>query len=348
MQVRLRGRLTVYEVRGQVQINVQQVEAAGAGLLQAKFEALKRKLAAEGLFDPDRKKPLPRFPGTVALVTSPTGAALHDVLNILQRRAPWLRIVVAPVRVQGEGAAAEIAAAIELLNSWEENGRPAADVMIVGRGGGSAEDLWEFNEEIVARAVAASAIPVVSAVGHEIDFTICDFAADLRAPTPSAAAELIAPDGAELARLVALCENRLRREMTARLETAAQRTDLATESLSRLMSERIFRLRTWLGERSALLRQHRPDHVIRLRREGVLRLEARLGAVFEQQFERRNRVLSHLANHLRLLSPEATIERGYSVTLDEEGHLVTSPDQLEAGDRMTTRTAGGDVFSRVE
>jgi exodeoxyribonuclease VII large subunit len=348
MQVRVCGRLAVYEVRGQYQINVGHVEAAGAGLLQARFEALKRKLAAEGLFDPARKKPLPPFPRTVALVTSPTGAALRDMLKILERRAPWLRIVLAPVRVQGAGAAAEIAAAIELLNTWREAGRPSADLMIVGRGGGSAEDLWEFNEEIVARALAASAIPVISAVGHEIDFTLCDFAADLRAPTPSAAAELATPDGAELARRIALFESRLRREILARIETAAQRTDLAAEALARAAGERVLRLRSWLAEKSALLRQHRPDHVIRLRREGILGLDARLSFAFRRAFDRRSQVLARLANHLRLLSPEATIERGYSVTLDENGALVTAPTQVRSGERLTTRTAGGEISSRVE
>src|SRR6187549_789115 len=201
MQVRARGQLTVYEARGQYQLNVQHVEAAGAGLLQAKFEALKRKLQAEGLFDPERKRPLPRFPARVALITSSSGAALRDILNIITRRAPWVRVIIAPARVQGEGAAAELRAALETLNTLYTQ-RP--DVIVLARGGGSTEDLWEFNDEALARAVIASSIPVVSAVGHEIDFTICDFAADLRAPTPSAAAELIAPDGSDLLRRIDL------------------------------------------------------------------------------------------------------------------------------------------------
>ena len=212
MQVQVRGDVTVYEARGQYQLNVQLVQPAGAGLLQAKFEALKRKLEAEGLFDAARKKPLPKFPAAIGIVTSPTGAAIRDILNILQRRAPWVRIVINPARVQGEGAAQEIAAAVREFNDFAGTGVPGVDVIVVCRGGGSAEDLWEFNEEIVARAIFQSAIPVVSAVGHEVDFTIADFVADLRAPTPSAAAELIAPDAVELQRRLSQIETRLRQE----------------------------------------------------------------------------------------------------------------------------------------
>ena len=210
LHVQARGEVTVYELRGQYQMIVQAVQPRGVGALQARFEALKRRLDAEGLFDAARKKPLPGFPVAVGIVTSPTGAALQDMLNILKRRAPWLRVVVHPVRVQGAGASLEIAEAIREFNLWAEGaggpthaGRPVVDLIVVARGGGSIEDLWEFNEEIVARAIAASGLPVVSAVGHEIDFTIADFAADLRAPTPSAAAELIAPDTAELLRQLA-------------------------------------------------------------------------------------------------------------------------------------------------
>ena len=194
-QVQAAGELTVYEPRGQYQLIVHDIEAAGAGVLQARFEALKRKLAAEGLFDAARKRVLPGFPRCLALVTSPSGAAVRDLLNILGRRAPWIRVLVFPVRVQGGGACQEIAQALTTLARPLGGGLPQPDVIVLARGGGSIEDLWCFNEEEVARAIAASPIPVVSAVGHEIDFTIADFVADLRAPTPSAAAELIAPDG---------------------------------------------------------------------------------------------------------------------------------------------------------
>src|ERR1041385_3039228 len=197
MQVQVYGNVTVFEARGQYQLSVQIVQSRGLGLLQAKFEALKRKLEAEGLFQTGRKRPLPKFPQRIGIITSPSGAAIQDILNILRRRAPGVEVLIFPVRVQGTGAALEIATAIRELNAPESESfrswKPL-DLLVLTRGGGSIEDLWEFNEEIVARAIFHSALPVVSAVGHEVDFTIADFVADLRAPTPSAAAELIAPD----------------------------------------------------------------------------------------------------------------------------------------------------------
>src|SRR6188474_2361089 len=198
-QVQVFGIVTVFEARGQYQLNVQVIQPRGVGILQAKFEALKRKLEAEGLFAAERKRVLPKFPRRIGIVTSPSGAAIRDMLNVLQRRAPWLQILVNPVRVQGAGAAAEIAVAIRELARPNVNWRPV-DLIVIARGGGSMEDLWEFNEEIVARTIADISVPLVSAIGHEIDFTIADFVADLRAPTPSAAAELIVPDVVDLHR----------------------------------------------------------------------------------------------------------------------------------------------------
>src|SRR5438094_5881235 len=203
-QVQVYGTVTVFEARGQYQLNVQILQPRGMGVLQAKFEALKRKLEAEGLFDAARKRTLPKFPKRIGIVTSPTGAAIRDMLNVLRRRAPWLQILINPVRVQGSGAAQEIAVAIRELASPSENFAPV-DLIVLTRGGGSMEDLWEFNEEIVARAIADLAVPIVSAIGHEIDFTIADFVADLRAPTPSAAAELIVPDIVDLRRHIDAC-----------------------------------------------------------------------------------------------------------------------------------------------
>src|SRR5689334_1322079 len=198
-RIQVLGTVTVYEARGQYQLSVQIVQPFGQGVLQAKFEALKRKLEAEGLLDPARKRALPKFPRRIGIVTSPSGAAIRDILNILQRRAPWLSILISPVRVQGTGAAQEIAVAIRELATPNEN-FASVDLIIVTRGGGSIEDLWEFNEEIVARTIASVNVPIVSAIGHEVDFTIADFDADLRAPTPSAAAELIVPDIVDLRR----------------------------------------------------------------------------------------------------------------------------------------------------
>src|SRR2546430_29020 len=252
-QVQVFGTVTVFEARGQYQLNVQILQPRGLGLLQAKFEALKRKLEAEGLFGPERKRPLPKVPRRIGIVTSPSGAAVRDMLNVLRRRAPWLQVLISPVRVQGTGAAQEIAVAIRELALPNENWQPL-DLIVIARGGGSIEDLWEFNEEIVARAIFHSAEPIVSAVGHEIEFTICDFVADLRAPTPSAAAELIVPDMLALAarveelticlqkclrnfllqsqtRLRFLSERTLARELTQRLRDAQQQLDLTVELL---------------------------------------------------------------------------------------------------------------------
>src|SRR5436189_1885696 len=237
-QVQTYGTVTVFEARGQYQFNVQILQPRGVGLLQAKFEALKRKLEAEGLFAPERKRPLPKFPHRIGIVTSPSGAAVRDILNVLRRRAPWLRILINPVRVQGTGAAQEIAVAIRELATPNEAFAPV-DLIVVTRGGGSIEDLWEFNEEIVARAIFHSAMPIVSAVGHEIDFTICDFVADLPAPNPSAAAELIVPDVADLERRLDGCARALARQLLNRVRDTQQRLDHAREILQRCLMHRI-------------------------------------------------------------------------------------------------------------
>src|SRR4051794_297683 len=239
-QVQVYGNISVFEARGQYQLSVEIVQPRGLGLLQAKFEALKRKLEAEGLFDPARKRPLPKFPKRIGIITSPSGAAVRDMLNILRRRARGIEILINPVRVQGTGAATEIASAINELSNpstiW-----PPLDLIVIARGGGSIEDLWEFNEEIVARAIASSLIPIVSAVGHEIDFTIADFVADLRAPTPSAAAELIVTDVAELERRIGELENCLHRCL--RTFVAREQTRLRLFSQRALSSELLRRVR---------------------------------------------------------------------------------------------------------
>ncbi len=370
MGVVVRGALTVYEARGQYQLNVQLVQADGAGLLQARFEALKRRLDAEGLFDVTRKRPLPRFPAAIGIVTSPSGAALRDMLNILERRAPWLRVIVSPVRVQGDCAAEEIAAAVEGLNRLDDFGLPRVDAIVVTRGGGSAEDLWEFNEEVVARAIARSLIPVVSAVGHEIDFTIADFVADLRAPTPSAAAELIAPDTAELERrltqrlsqmhrrvagvlearqhrVAALARTALFREPRARLDDAAQRIDFAGENLRRTLRETLAALRERVAARQAVVRQHRPDQKLALRRAHLAAAQARIEPALGCALTTRRHRLACAQDKLRLLSPDATLERGYALAFTADGTLVRSAAQLAPGDALRTRLADGDVQSVI-
>src|SRR6266550_2114633 len=237
-QVQVYGTVTVFEARGQYQVNVQILQPRGVGVLQAKFEALKRKLQAEGLFAPERKRSLPKLSRRIGIVTSPSGAAIRDMLNVLRRRAPWLQILISPVRVQGTGAAQEVAVAIRELAMPNENWQPL-DLIVVTRGGGSIEDLWEFNEEIVARAIFNSTVPIISAVGHEIDFTICDFVADLRAPTPSAAAELIVPDVIDLQRQIDRCARTLGRQLLNRVRDAQQRLDHTRDTLQRCLAHKI-------------------------------------------------------------------------------------------------------------
>jgi len=365
MLVHVRGELTVYEARGQYQLNVSLVQAAGAGMLQAKFEALKKKLAAEGLFDPARKKPLPKFPRVIGVITSPSGAALRDMLTILQRRAPWLRVVIHPVKVQGEGAAGEIAAAVD---EFQLAGvLPEVDILVVCRGGGSAEDLWQFNEEILARAIYRSAIPVVSAVGHEIDFTICDFVADLRAPTPSAAAELVAPDGAELEKRFLQIALQLQRKASSRLEegrarlaSAArairepriderwQRADLASEALRRAAKARLAELKQQVLSARAAMGRHRPDQIARLRRQQLAELGRQIRGCFREQLESRKTRLLHCEGLLRVLAPQATLERGFSITTNAAGEIIHSVRQAEPGAEIFTRVRDGAFASRIE
>ena len=370
MLVQAKGRLTVYEARGQYQLVVSLVQAAGEGALLAKYEMLKRKLAAEGLFDAERKRELPKFPCTLGVVTSPTGAALRDMLNVLARRAPWLRVIVSPARVQGEGAAAEIIAALDDLNTLAARGIAPVDLIVLTRGGGSIEDLWEFNDERLARAIASSALPVVSAVGHEIDFTIADFVADLRAPTPSAAAELIVPDKVELQRmleerngflhrhvvaalesakiqLAGLARSALFREPAQRVEQAIQRVDSAEQALSRAALAQLTALRQRSDAITASLRLHRPDKILALLRERLNSLVTQIGERFTRHVAIRRERLNRAIDVLRLLSPKNTLERGYSVTTNAEGKLLRSAYGLEEGSLLVTELRDGKVTSVV-
>jgi exodeoxyribonuclease VII large subunit len=340
-KVRVYGEITAYVARSQYQIIARRIEAAGKGSLQEQFEKLKAKLAAEGLFEAARKKPLPLLPQHIGVVTSPTGAALRDMLKVLGRRFPNLHIVVAPARVQGEGAAQEIAAAIELLNR-----RGGIDVMIVGRGGGSLEDLWPFNEEIVARAIAASRIPVISAVGHEVDFTISDFVADLRAPTPSAAAELVIATRESF-------EEKLR-TLGRHLGTALRTRHLEyRERLTRASRSYVFREPRNLVERHRLLVDRLRErmaaelrHTFVQSQQRVDELSLRLRHRVEMQAKHCAQRIERLHSQLRALSPAAVLERGYSITLRGAQVLRRSGDVAE-GDLIETRLARGSVASRV-
>ena len=377
LQVQVFGELTVYEARGQYQLVVQLVQPKGLGALQARFEALKRKLQTEGLFDAARKQPLPPFPGTVGIVTSPTGAALQDMLNILRRRAPSLRVLVHPVRVQGQGASVEVVRAIEEFNRWSNGGNPmeanrsrAVDLIVVARGGGSIEDLWEFNEEIVARAIAASDLPVVSAIGHEIDFTIADFVADLRAPTPSAAAELIAPDAADLLRQLTAATQFLDRQLSARVADAReslqtlsrgtlgrepqrrvqeerQRLDHLEESLHRAAKDAFQLLRHRLHEKSCCVRLAGPQHLLELRAQIVQSWREKMDDLLGCQRERLQARLRSSEGLLRVLGPQATLERGYSITLNAAGAIIRTVAAVSRTECITTRLRDGELLSEV-
>jgi exodeoxyribonuclease VII large subunit len=369
MQVQAYGLVSVYEARGQYQLVVQLIQPKGQGLLQAKFEALKRKLQVEGLFDTARKKPLPKFPRRVALVTSPTGAAVQDMLNILKRRSPWLSILICPVRVQGEGAAAEISEMIDFVSSYAAELK--VDLMIVGRGGGSLEDLWEFNEESVARSIYRSRLAVVTAVGHEIDFTIADFVADLRAPTPSAAAELIVPDifalQAELVSRRSALDRLVRqgleiRQMQVRRLSGAphfreprrliverqQRVDQLEVRLSEILKNDLHQRRSGIERIRALLSAFRPERWLQGKRAEVAKLEARLGWIAASWLSFHKNRVSEMANVLRLLGPRQTLERGYSITLGANGSVIRSIQSLKVGDTIHTKLASGELSSVVE
>ncbi|MDT8442028.1 MAG: exodeoxyribonuclease VII large subunit [Desulfuromonadales bacterium] len=315
-----RGAVTVYSARGEMQLVVEELVPAGLGDLQRAFEALKQKLDAEGLFATTRKRALPEFPLTVGVVTSATGAAIHDILNVLRRRAAGLRLLLCPVRVQGEGAAAEIAAAIELLNN-----DASSDVLIVGRGGGSIEDLWAFNEEVVARAIAGSTIPVISAVGHEVDITIADLVADVRAPTPSAAAEIVA-------------KNRL--ELEAHLDHLLVRLHSCVRQSLRLLGERLDRHDT---------RLHAAARELAARQQPVVQLQTRLTRAMQTLLRQRADQLATHAGRLEALSPLRQLARGYAiVSRERDGAGLDSVKALRVGDPLWVRLSDGRLRSRIE
>jgi exodeoxyribonuclease VII large subunit len=346
MQVQVYGNVSVFEARGQYQLSVQILQPRGLGLLQAKFEALKRKLEAEGLFAPERKRTLPKFPRKIGIVTSPSGAAIRDMVNVLKRRAPWLQILINPVRVQGAGAAAEIAVAIRELATPNENW-PPLDLIVIARGGGSMEDLWEFNEEIVARTIADVGVPVVSAIGHEIDFTICDFVADLRAPTPSAAAELIVPDIIDLRRRIEVFEHALTREQLNRMHDALQRLDLARESLRRHIMHKIDNCKRALIQIARTIQAHSPLRELMLRRNRLVDLRRRLAELPQRVLENALHRFREAEGILRVLGPAATLRRGYSITTDERGKLVRSVAVVRPKMKIRTRVSDGEFESEA-
>jgi len=345
-QVQVYGTVTVFEARGQYQLNVQILQPRGVGLLQAKFEALKRKLEAEGLFATERKRPLPKFPRRIGIVTSPTGAAIRDMVNVLRRRAPWLQILINPARVQGTGAAQEIAVAIRELALPNEAFAPL-DLIVVTRGGGSIEDLWEFNEEIVARAIFHSPVPIVSAVGHEIDFTISDFVADLRAPTPSAAAELIVPDIIDLQRRIDSCTRALSRQLLNRVRDAQQRLDHSRETLQRCLAHKIDSYKRNLAHVTRALQARSPARELMVRRNRFVDLHRRLVASPARLLENARHRFERIEGILRVLGPDATLRRGYSITMNERGKIIGTIGAVRPKMKIRTRVSDGEFGSQT-
>ncbi|HET6148561.1 MAG TPA: exodeoxyribonuclease VII large subunit [Polyangia bacterium] len=362
MAVRGRGRLTIYEGRGKFQMSVSELEPTGAGALALAFEQLKKKLQAEGLFDSARKRPLPFLPRRLGVVSSSSGAVLHDIIRVAHRRYP-IAILLAPTPVQGEGASLAIAAALRRLAAV-----PDVDVIILARGGGSLEDLWAFNEETVARAIVASRVPVISAVGHETDFTIADFAADVRAPTASAAAELAVPVAADLAAELTLLRRRATRGAEAELRGARLALERARTRLGdprRLLDSRrqrvdelaeraLQRLRRRLAGhhadlRAAEMRLNRahPRRRIDAQRALLVGLRQALAASIARATDRRRRALEACTTKLGALSPLKVLDRGFSLTQDAQGHLVTRADQVHPGDAVTVRLREGTIEADV-
>jgi exodeoxyribonuclease VII large subunit len=366
LRVLVRGRVSVYEQRGQMQLVAETMEPVGAGSLQLAFEQLKERLKAEGLFDADRKRPLPAFPRTVGIVTSPTGAVIRDFLNIVNRRHSGLSVLLYPVSVQGDQAPAEIEAALAELNA-----SGLVDAIVLARGGGSLEDLAAFNSERVARAIASSRLPVVSAIGHETDFTIADFVADLRAPTPSAAAELVTEAQHKIAEFLASQEHRLERAARFQLLQAQQRlarlpvgrTESRMAALLRRLEQRLdelsFRMEAavsgplrqrqrQVAELTAAVLRHDPRQGLAQARERLAACRTRLDRTLERMMRASAATVGALDARLHSLSPLAVLDRGYALVLDAQGVLVRSTAQLAHGDLLTTRLSDGAFTSRVE
>lgn len=364
-QVLVKARLSLYEPRGDYQLIIESMQPEGDGRLQQQFEQLKMSLAAEGLFAQSLKKPLPEQPKRVGIITSKTGAALHDILHVLQRRDPSLPIVIYPTMVQGEGAAISIAQAIGRANTRQE-----CDVLIVGRGGGSLEDLWAFNEEIVARTIAASQIPIVSAVGHEVDVTIADFVADVRAPTPSAAAELISRDMTHQTQLLDRKRQQLRHAITAylsqslrqttqlqhrlerqhpqlRLNLQQQHLDEISQRLTQAMAKKLQNHQQHIEHNNYKLSLYSPASLVKNAQRNLERSEQRLYDALDRKLLNVRHKLAVAAEKLETVSPLATLARGYSITRNEQGDVIRKASQVKTGDTLITTVTDGEIHSSV-
>lgn len=364
-QVLVKARLSLYEPRGDYQLIIESMQPEGDGRLQQEFEALKMKLAAEGLFAQTNKKPLPEHPKRVGIITSKTGAALYDILDVLKRRDPSLPVIIYPTLVQGDDAAIQIAQAIGCANSRNE-----CDVLIVGRGGGSLEDLWCFNHEVVARTIAASQIPIISAVGHEVDVTIADFVADMRAPTPSAAAELVSRDNSHKEQALASREHKLlsawrqrvseqqrnltgllhrleRQHPTHQLQRQSQQLDELEIRLKRAMDNGLRSAEQRVERLHYKLNLHSPAHKLANQHASMIRLEQQLIDAMNKRLTYQRHQLALAAETLDAVSPLATLKRGYSISQNAQGDVVTSTKQMKSGDTLVTRLADGTLFSTI-
>ncbi len=370
-KITIHGDLSVYEARGQYQLVVSHIELQGLGALQAAFDRLKQKLQAEGLFEPSRKRPIPRYPVRIGLVTSAQGAAIRDVLSVISRRQPSLEVILTACRVQGDSAAGEIAASIKMLNLWSSNSERPIDLILMTRGGGRLEDLWAFNTEGVARAIVASAIPVVSAVGHEVDFTISDFVADLRAPTPSVAAELITEGTFSSRVTVVRARDRMsqlvrqivhwhreeleglvgryqRNHPRRRLQAQAQRLDDSVERLRRLPRRQLETFILQLSQLGRRVLYVRPLQRLRQNQKEMKRILEDLGNVLRPQLQLRRQKIELLRIRLELLSPIKILGRGYSMTWNSTtGRLLRNENEVSHGDQLRTVLGDGEIQSMV-
>ena len=363
LAVKVRGKVSLFEGRGDYQLILDTVEPAGDGALRLAFETLKEKLAGEGLFSAEQKIPLPAHPQRIGIISSPTGAVIRDIISVFRRRAPQVALTLIPTAVQGREATAQIVRALELAD------RQGFDALILARGGGSLEDLWCFNEESVARAVAACVTPIVSAVGHETDVSISDFVADVRAPTPSAAAELLAPDSSDLQRRLdslrrrlilriqnTLAHQRLRldgltrrlRHPGERLRQQAQRLDDLDLRLRRALEQQLHNRRERLARLDTRLAAQHPGRQLALLRQRLDGLAERLPRAMEHELRQQRQQLAALAHSLQLVSPLATLGRGYSILLDERGNAIRQAAQTQPGQRLRARLGEGELEVRVE
>lgn len=336
------GRVSLYEARGDYQLIVEQLEPAGEGVLKQRFDALKKKLQAEGLFDEDRKQPLPALPARIGIITSPSGAAVRDIITVLGRRFPSVPLVIYPASVQGDAAPAELIAALQTAADRRE-----CDLLIVGRGGGSLEDLWAFNDEALARAIADCPLPVISAVGHEVDFTIADFVADVRAPTPSGAAEIAVPDRHDWLRRVGVLATRIARIGERTVDDRAQQVDWLSGRMSAAMRRQILSQRHDLQELRNELVQLSPAVAVQRSIARLASLRQRLRSGTKERLSGINHRVALLGRALHSVSPLATLDRGYAIVLDTDGKAMTDAATAKIGDEIRARLSKGQLVATV-